>query len=77
MEEAEDSAAEPGPVLEVYGDSAYGSGDARAAYRDAGHDTAIKPGPLRPAGPAALPSTISPSARTTGPSPARPGTPGP
>ena len=51
VEEAEDSAAEPGPVLEVYGDSAYGSGDARAAYRDAGHDTVIKPGPLRPAVP--------------------------
>ncbi len=50
-EEAEDSAAEPGPGLEVYGDSAYGSGDARAAYRDAGHDTVIKPGPLRPAVP--------------------------
>ena len=36
---------------EVYGDSAYGSGEARAAYRDAGHDTVIKPGPLRPAVP--------------------------
>jgi hypothetical protein len=35
--------------LEVYGDSAYGSGEARAACRDAGHDTIIKPGPLRPA----------------------------
>jgi hypothetical protein len=33
VEEAEDSAAEPGPGLEVYGDSAYGSGDARAASR--------------------------------------------
>jgi hypothetical protein len=33
--------------LEVYGDSAYGSGEARAAYRDAGHDTVIKPAPLR------------------------------
>jgi hypothetical protein len=45
----------PGPAadarLEVYGDSAYGSGEARAAYRDAGHDTVIKPGPLRPAVP--------------------------
>ena len=40
-----------GPGLEVYGDSAYGSGEARAAYRDAGHDTVIKPGPLRPAVP--------------------------
>jgi hypothetical protein len=37
--------------LEVYGDSAYGSGQARAAYRDCGHDTMIKPGPLRPAVP--------------------------
>ncbi|HXZ75243.1 MAG TPA: IS1182 family transposase [Streptosporangiaceae bacterium] len=37
--------------LEVYGDSAYGSGEARAAYRDAGHDAVIKPGPLRPAVP--------------------------
>jgi hypothetical protein len=44
--------AEPaGARLEVYGDSAYGSGEARAAYRDAGHDTVIKPGPLRPAVP--------------------------
>ena len=40
-----------GARLEVYGDSAYGSGEARAAYRDAGHDTVIKPGPLRPAVP--------------------------
>ena len=40
-----------GPALEVYGDSAYGSGQARADYRDAGHDTVIKPGPLRPAVP--------------------------
>ena len=37
--------------LEVYGDSAYGSGEARAAYRQAGQDTVIKPGPLRPAVP--------------------------
>ena len=37
--------------LEIYGDSAYGSGEARAAYRAAGHDTIIKPGPLRPAVP--------------------------
>ena len=42
--------ARPGR-LEVYGDSAYGSGEARAAYRDGGHDTVIKPGPLRPAVP--------------------------
>ena len=36
---------------EIYGDSAYGTGEARAAYRDAGHGTVIKPGPLRPAVP--------------------------
>ena len=40
-----------GTGLEVYGDSAYGSGEARAAYRDGGHDTVINPGPLRPAVP--------------------------
>src|SRR6266699_549669 len=40
-----------GPGLEMYGDSAYGSGQARADYRDGGHDTVIKPGPLRPAVP--------------------------
>jgi hypothetical protein len=37
--------------LEVYGDSAYGSGQARAAYRDAGHEAVIKPKPLFPAVP--------------------------
>ena len=42
---------EQGNGLEVYGDSAYGSGEARAAYRDAGHDTIIKPKPLQPAVP--------------------------
>ena len=40
-----------GEGLEVYGDSAYGSGEARAAYRGAGHDTVIKPKPLQPAVP--------------------------
>jgi len=35
----------------VYGDSAYGTGEARAAYADAGHDTVIKPKPLQPAVP--------------------------
>ena len=40
-----------GQGLEIYGDSAYGSGEARAAYRDAGHDTIIKPKPLQPAVP--------------------------
>ena len=42
---------EQGEELEVYGDSAYGSGEARAAYRDAGHETVIKPKPLQPAVP--------------------------
>jgi hypothetical protein len=42
---------ERGTGLEVYGDSACGSGEARAAYRAGGHDTVIKPGPLRPAVP--------------------------
>jgi hypothetical protein len=37
--------------LEVYGDSAYGSGQARAACRAAGHDTIIKPKPVQPAVP--------------------------
>ena len=45
-------ASEPdGGELEIYGDSAYGSGEARAAYRDAGHGTVIKPKPLQPAVP--------------------------
>jgi IS5 family transposase len=38
--------AEP---AEVYGDSAYGTGDLRAALTGAGHQLVIKPGPLRPA----------------------------
>jgi len=37
--------------LEVLGDSAYGTGDARAALIQAGHTPIIKPGPLRPAVP--------------------------
>jgi hypothetical protein len=37
--------------LQVYGDSQYGSGQARADYQAAGHDTVIKPIPLRPAVP--------------------------
>jgi len=39
------------PALEVYGDSHYGSGQARADYQAAGHATVIKPIPLRPAVP--------------------------
>jgi hypothetical protein len=37
--------------LEVYGDSAYGTGAARSAYQAGGHDTVIKPKPLCPAVP--------------------------
>ena len=40
-----------GQGLEIYGDSQYGSGQARADYQAAGHDTVIKPVPLRPAVP--------------------------
>ena len=43
--------ADKGAGLRVYGDSAYGTGAARAAYRDAGVHTVIKPKPLRPAVP--------------------------
>ncbi len=50
-DQAQPASARHGEGLEVYGDSAYGSGEARAAYRDAGHDTVIKPGPVRPAVP--------------------------
>ena len=50
QEPAEPQAGHDGG-LEVYGDSAYGSGEARAAYQAGGHDTFIKPGPLRPAVP--------------------------
>ena len=38
-----------GSTAPLDGDSAYGSREARAAYRDGGHDTVIKPGPLQPA----------------------------
>jgi transposase len=34
---------------EVYGDSAYGTGDLRAVLTAAGHQLVIKPGPLKPA----------------------------
>jgi Transposase DDE domain/Transposase domain (DUF772) len=48
-EESDDQEREDG--LEMYGDSAYGSGEARAAYQAAGHDTVIKPKPVQPAVP--------------------------
>ena len=50
-DQAQPPSARDGEGLEIYGDSAYGSGEARAAYLDAGHDTIIKPGPVRPAVP--------------------------
>lgn len=40
-----------GAGLRIYGDSAYGSGAARAAYREGGHEAVIKPKPVRPAVP--------------------------
>jgi hypothetical protein len=40
-----------GQDLEVLGDTAYGTGEARAALTDAGHTPIIKPAPLRPAVP--------------------------
>lgn len=45
-----DEDTEPGE-LEVLGDSAYGTGQARAALTQAGHTAIIKPAPLRPAVP--------------------------
>src|SRR6266568_5042020 len=40
-----------GESLEIYGDSHYGTGQARADYQAAGHGTVIKPIPVRPAVP--------------------------
>jgi hypothetical protein len=48
-DQAQPASARDGEELQIYGDSAYGSEEARAACRDAGHDTVIKPKPLRPA----------------------------
>jgi IS5 family transposase len=42
-------AASGGPGCEWYGDSAYGTGDLRAAISQAGHTAVIKPWPLQPA----------------------------
>jgi hypothetical protein len=49
---ADGSADEPTPAstgFEVFADSAYGTGQARAALAAAGHIAVIKPAPLRPA----------------------------
>jgi hypothetical protein len=43
-----DADTEPG-TFDVLADSAYGTGDARAALGEAGHTAIIKPPPLRPA----------------------------
>jgi transposase-like protein DUF772/DDE family transposase len=45
---AEQQAASGGPAPEWYGDTAYGTGDLRAAISQAGHTAVIKPGPLKP-----------------------------
>ena len=47
----DDAAAGRRRGLEVYGDSAYGTGAARAAYAEGGPDTVIKAKPLLPAVP--------------------------
>ena len=44
--DADSGDADTAAGLEIYGDSAYGTGEARAAYRDDGHDMVIKPKPL-------------------------------
>jgi hypothetical protein len=44
-----DHVAGGGPECEWYGDSAYGTGELRAALHQAGHTAVIKPGPLKPA----------------------------
>jgi hypothetical protein len=49
--ERDDTTTGAGQGLQVYGDSAYGTGEARAAYARGGHDTVIKPKPLLPAVP--------------------------
>ena len=51
MATGDDVAAGRRRGLEVYGDSAYGTGAARAAYAEGGHDTVIKAKPLLPAVP--------------------------
>jgi Transposase DDE domain/Transposase domain (DUF772) len=52
--DADSGDADTAAGLEIYGDSAYGTGEARAAYRDDGHDVVIKPKPLPSAVPGGL-----------------------
>ena len=63
--------------LEVYGDSAYGTGAARAAYQRGGHDTVIKPKPLLPAVPGGFTLDDFTIDEAAAPSPAPAGTPAP
>ncbi len=63
---AEMIARETAPA-EVYGDSAYGTGDLRAALTGAGHHLVIKPGPLKPAVEGGFTADDSPSMRTPAP----------
>ena len=44
-----EQAASGGPACAWYGDSAYGTGELRAAIGHAGHTAVIKPGPVKPA----------------------------
>ena len=53
-----------GQGLEVYGDSHYGSGQARADYQASWHDTVIKPGRCARRCPACSPSMASSSMRS-------------
>ena len=46
---AEQAASGGGPAPEWYGDTAYGTGELRAAISQAGHAAVIKPPPLKPA----------------------------
>jgi Transposase domain (DUF772)/Transposase DDE domain len=51
---AAEEAGDAGGPATWYGDSAYGTGELRAALAAAGHQAVIKPGPLRPAVPGGL-----------------------
>jgi len=67
---------EPGQ-FEVLGDSAYGTGDARAALADAGHTAVIKPVRLRPAVAGGFTQDDFAVDEAGGTSPARPAPPAP
>jgi len=63
-------------AFKVLGDTAYGTGHARAALNASGHTAVIKPGPLRPAVAGGFTSTTSPSTKPRAPSPVRTVSPG-